>query len=420
MQSLSIANLAHAQIVIAWVVFLVSYFVFAVGHLPGTKVDRPSIAVIGAVLMVLFRITSAGDALSSVDFATIVLLFSMMLIVAALHLAGFFDWIAHQVIERLTPTQLLPGVIFTGGVLSAFLVNDVVCLFMTPLVLRICHRMNRAPLPFLLGLAMASNIGSTATITGNPQNILIGSVSQIGYMDFLSRLGPIAAVGLFIAWGVLHFAYRRDLRTASTTGDGIAPTPQVLQSPRAAYLWFPIAVTIAVLVGFLAGISPELVAATGAALVLLATTQSPRKVFAEVDWSLLVFFAGLFIIVGAAEKAGIAQHLLAAAERLNLDNVAVFTAVVAVLSNIVSNVPAVMLLKNVVARFPNPHSAWLILAMASTLAGNLTITGSIANIIVIEKARPYAHISFLQYLRIGLPVTVATLALGVIWIMVRR
>lgn len=413
-------SLPHAHIVIAWVVFLVSYFVFAAGHLPGTKVDRPSIAVIGAVLMVLFRITTAGDALKNVDFATIVLLFSMMVIVAALHLAGFFDWITHRVIERLTPTRLLPGVIFTSGILSAFLVNDVVCLFMTPLVLRICQRMNRPPLPYLLGLAMASNIGSTATITGNPQNILIGSVSQIGYMDFLSRLGPVAAIGLFIAWGVLHYAYRRDLRAevlASSVGESPAHADQSL---RASYLWFPIAVTVAVLIGFLAGISPELVAATGAALVLLATTQPPRKVFAEVDWSLLVFFAGLFIIVGAAERAGIAQHLLMAAERLNLHNVAIFTAAVAILSNIVSNVPAVMLLKNVVSQFPNQHSAWLVLAMASTLAGNLTITGSIANIIVVEKARPHTHISFLEYLRVGVPVTLATLVVGVIWILIRR
>jgi Na+/H+ antiporter NhaD/arsenite permease-like protein len=418
MQALVLANFTHMQVIVAWVTFLVSYFVFAAGHLPGTKVDRPSMAVVGAVLMVLFRIASAGEALKSVDFATIVLLFSMMLIVAALHLAGFFDWVTHQVIERLTPRQLLPGVIFTGGVLSAFLVNDVVCLFMTPLVLRICHRMSRAPLPFLLGLAMASNIGSTATITGNPQNILIGSVSQIGYLDFLSRLGPVAAIGLFIAWGFLHFAFRRDLNAATS------PTPlteaRMQHRPNGSYLWFPIAVTIAVLVGFLAGVSPELVAATGAALILLATKHPPRDVFAEVDWTLLVFFTGLFVIIGAAEQAGIAQQFLAVAERLNLQNIAIFTAAVAVLSNIVSNVPAVMLLKNVVARFPNPHTAWLILAMSSTLAGNLTITGSIANIIVIEKARPEAHITFMQYLRVGVPVTIATLVVGVVWILIRR
>jgi Na+/H+ antiporter NhaD/arsenite permease-like protein len=411
-----IATIPHVQVVIAWLVFAVSYFVFAAGHLPGTKVDRPSIAVIGAVLMVLFRIINPAQALNSVNFATIILLFSMMLIVAVLHLAGFFDWITHLVIERLSPKQLLPGIIFTGGILSAFLVNDIVCLVMTPLVLRICHRMNRAPVPFLLGLAMGSNIGSTATITGNPQNILIGSVSQIGYMDFFKRLGPVAAFGLFIAWGVLYVAFRRDLHTV--VPHKLHESRQAAE-PQAAYLWFPIAVTVAVLVGFLAGISPELVAATGAALVLLALRQSPRKVFAEVDWSLLVFFAGLFVIVGAAEQAGIAQRLLTAAERLNLHDIAIFTGAVAILSNIVSNVPAVMLFKNLVSQFPNAHTAWLILAMASTLAGNLTITGSIANIIVIEKARP-VHVSFFQYLRIGVPVTLATLAVGVLWITLMR
>lgn len=411
-----IATLPHAQVGIAWIIFAVSYFVFAAGHLPGTKVDRPSIAVIGAVMMVLFGIINPTQALNSVNFGTIVLLFSMMLIVAVLHLAGFFEWIIGLVIERLSPEQLLPGVIFTGGILSAFLVNDVVCLVLTPMVLRICHRMNRAPLPFLLGLAMGSNIGSTATITGNPQNILIGSVSQIGYMDFFKRLGPVAAFGLFIAWGVLYVAFRRDLHTVIAHR---AQEPKHTTEPRAAYLWFPIVVTIAVLIAFLAGLSPELVAATGAALVLLALRQSPRKVFAEVDWSLLVFFAGLFVIVGAAEQAGIAQHLLTAAERLNLHDMVIFTGAVAILSNIVNNVPAVMLFKNLVPEFPNAHTAWLILAMASTLAGNLTITGSIANIIVIEKARP-VHVSFLQYLRIGVPVTAATLTVGVLWITLMR
>ncbi len=417
MQSLHIVSLTHAQVVIAWIVFLVSYFVFAAGHLPGTKVDRPSIAVIGAVLMVLFRVSSGADALKSVDFTTVVLLFAMMVIVAALHLAGFFDWTAHHVIERLTPTQLLPGVIFTTGILSAFLVNDVVCLFMTPLVLRICRRMGREPLPYLLGLAMASNIGSTATITGNPQNILIGSVSRISYLHFLSRLGPVAAIGLFIAWAILHLTFRDALRRVAV---GVtSPQREAVHAPaqQGPYLWFPVAVTIAVLAGFLAGVSPAVIAAAGAALVLLATTHPPRKIFAEVDWSLLILFAGLFVIIGAAEQAGISRHFLAAAERLNLHNVVIFTAAVTILSNIVSNVPAVMLFRNFVEHLPDAHNVWLILAMASTLAGNLTITGSIANMIVVEKARPDVHISFAQYLRIGVPVTFATLIVGLAWIM---
>ena len=149
-------SLSHGHMIIAWTIFLASYFVFAVGRLPGTKIDRPAMAVIGAVLMFAFGVLAPAQAIASIDFATLVLLFSMMLIVASLHLAGFFQWVSHLVIEHLPPRHLLPGVIFTSGILSAFLVNDVVCLVMAPLVLGICKRMKLPPLPYLLGPTAAA------------------------------------------------------------------------------------------------------------------------------------------------------------------------------------------------------------------------------------------------------------------------
>ena len=197
--------LSHWHIVAAWAIFLASYLVFAIGRLPYTLIDRTAMAVIGAVAMFVLGVLTPGSAIASIDFSTIVLLFSMMLIVASLHLAGFFDLVTRLVIEHLKPQQLLPGVIFTSGILSAFLVNDVVCLFMAPLLLDICKRMRVNPVPYLLALATAANIGSVATITGNPQNMLIGSSSGIGYRDFLAHLGPIAIIGLFIDWAILHW-----------------------------------------------------------------------------------------------------------------------------------------------------------------------------------------------------------------------
>src|SRR5580704_2128808 len=179
-------TLSQWHIIIAWLIFLASYLVFAIGRLPGTKIDRPAMAVIGAVLMFAFGVLAPKQAIASVDFATLVLLFSMMLIVATLHLSGFFEWITGLAIEHLSPQQLLPGVIFVSGILSAFLVNDIVCLVMAPLILGLCKRIRLQPLPYLLALATASNIGSTATITGNPQNILIGSISGISYRTFLA------------------------------------------------------------------------------------------------------------------------------------------------------------------------------------------------------------------------------------------
>jgi len=409
-------TLSHAHILIAWLIFLASYLVFAIGRLPGTKIDRPAMAVIGAVAMFAAGVLGTKEAIASIDFATIVLLFSMMLLAASLHLSGFFEWITRLAIEHLGPVRLLPGVIFVSGILSAFLVNDIVCLVMAPLILGVCKRMKLRPVPYLLALATASNIGSTATITGNPQNILIGSISGIPYRDFLAHLGPVALVGLFIDWAVLHWIHLRNGNEALS----VPPEEEsVVRTPEINPAW-PVIVSLGVLIGFLAGYPPALVAALGGALMLVQRHRSPKAIYGDVDWSLLMLFLGLFLIIGGAEQAGIANQLLAAAERLNLHNLAIFTAVVTLLSNIVSNVPAVMLLKGVVSQFRNPHTAWLMLAMTSTLAGNLTITGSVANIIVVEKARREAHIGFLEYMKIGVPVTLLTLGAGLLWLELLR
>lgn len=400
------------HLLMVYAIFLASYLVFAIGRFPGTKIDRPAAAVIGAALMFAFRVISPSAGIRSINFATIVLLASMMLIVSSLHLAGFFEWVAGLVVKFVSPSQLLPGVIFTSGILSAFLVNDVVCLVMTPLLLKICQQFSKRPMPYLLALATASNIGSTATITGNPQNILIGSISGISYRHFLAALAPVAVIGLFIDWMVLHWLY--------PNRDALATKP-VAKSFRTGLinhggLAFPLIILVLVLAGFLAGLAPALVAAIGGALLLIRRSVHPEDIYKEIDWPLLVFFIGLFLIIGAVEQAGIAQQMLGVAERMNLHDPWIFAGVVALLSNLVSNVPAVMLLKGLVPQFHNPTQFWLLLAMASTLAGNLTVTGSIANIIVIEKARPEVEITFKDYLRVGVPITLATLAVGVAWL----
>ena len=391
------------------IIFIASYVVFAFGKFPGMKIDRPGMAIIGAVLMVAFRVVTAEDALRSVDFATIVLLFSMMLVVANLHLVGFFDLVAEFVVTRLGPSHLLPAVIISTGVLSAFFVNDIICLVMVPIVLQITRRMEVAPLPYLLAVATASNIGSVATITGNPQNILIGSYSGISYRSFLAHLAPVAAVGLLFDWAVLHWMF--PTKAANKT----VPKVTIEHKPTKGLIK-PGIVVAGVIGGFLIGFPPPLVAAVGAAIILISRSMEPRLVYEEIDWGLLVFFVGLFVIVGGAEKVGIVTGMLDIAQTWNLHNTAIFTIVTAVMSNLVSNVPAVMLLKSLIPQFPDPHRAWLLLGMASTLAGNLTITGSIANIIVVERAREEVTIGFKDYLRVGVPITVATLAFGTLWL----
>jgi len=408
---LSAATLSEVTRLAAYAIFFASYVVFALGKFPGMKIDRPGAAIIGAVLMVAFRAVRPGDALHFIDFGTIVLLFSMMLLLAYLHLAGFFDWVTEWIASRIKPRDLLPAIVFLSGAFSAFLVNDIICLIMTPFTLKITRRMGVAPLPYLLAVATASNIGSVATITGNPQNMLIGSFSGIRYRVFLAHLAPVALVGLLIDCLVIWLLYtRREIPAPRPAADSdLVPAPRG-GSRKAAV------VILLVIAGFLAGFPPPQVAAVGAAIMLITRTQDPHLVYEEVDWGLLVFFVGLFLVVGGAENAGLVARLLQFGERWNLQSAGVFTVATATLSNIVSNVPAVMVLKSVVPRFVDQQQGWLLLAMASTLAGNLTITGSVANIIVVERAKPEVRITFGEYMRAGVPITVLTLAFGWAWL----
>jgi Na+/H+ antiporter NhaD/arsenite permease-like protein len=408
---LSPATLSEVTRLAAYAIFLCSYLVFALGKFPGMKIDRPGAAIIGAVLMVAFRAVRPADALRFIDFGTIVLLFSMMLLVAYLHLDGFFDWVTEWIAARILPRHLLPAIVFLSGTFSAFFVNDIICLMMVPFTLKVTRRMGLKPAPYLLAVATASNIGSVATITGNPQNMLIGSFSGIRYRTFLFHLGPVAVVGLLLDWLVLWLIY---MRRETPQALPVAPAEPV-HVPRGNLMKAGFVILL-VLAGFLAGLPPAQVAAVGAALMLMSRTHEPRLVYDEVDWGLLVFFVGLFLIVGGAENVGLTARLLEVGQRWNLQNSATFAIATAALSNVVSNVPAVMLLKSMVPRFANSQQGWLMLAMASTLAGNLTITGSVANIIVVERARPEVRITFGQYLRAGVPITLVTLAFGWMWL----
>lgn len=367
--------------------------------------------------MVAIKVVSPANAIRSVDFATIVLLFAMMLIVATLHLGGFFDFVAEHLVARLDPAHLLPAVIFTSGLLSAFFVNDIVCLVLAPFVILISRRMSLNPVPHLLALATASNIGSVATITGNPQNMLIGSYSGISYRSFLAHLAPVAIAGLFVDWFVLWWLWRGRLEADREKSKASHEGHEGFHKGQEGKQFFkPIIVMAAVLAGFLLGVPPAMMAALGAAALLVVHARDPREMYDQVDWGLLVFFVGLFVIVRGAEESGLVARLLSGFEFLNLHRAAPFSAVVVALSNLVSNVPAVMLLKSLVPQFANSRAAWLMLAMASTLAGNLTITGSVANIIVVEQAKRDVHIGFREYARVGVPVTVLTVLLGALWV----
>ena len=399
--------------VVAGAILFFTYLVLALGRAPYLKIDRTGAAIVGATLMVASGVISLDDAYRHIDFRTLVLLFGMMVLIAHLQMARFFSatvrWIGARVHQ---PAVLLVTVVFVSGVLSALFVNDTICLVFTPVLIELARARGHRPLPYLLALATGSNIGSVATITGNPQNMLIASLSQIRYGPFLSALGPVAIFGLALDALVLVVMFRADLRPGAFESADPAPRPI-----HRAMMVKGLLVTGFVLGAFLLGRDPAIVAAVAAAALLITRRVNPEKIYRQIDWDLLVLFIGLFVVIGGVEKAGLAQRLFELLAPAGLHTVTGLSIVTAIVSNVISNVPAVMLLARMIPQLPDPHASWLTLAMSSTLAGNLTLVGSIANLIVLEGARRQGvQITFWRYCKVGVPVTLLTLLFGVWWL----
>jgi Na+/H+ antiporter NhaD/arsenite permease-like protein len=397
----------------AGAIFAGAYLALAIGKIPGLRIDRAGVALVGASLMVGAGVLTLDEASRAVDFATITLLLGIMIVVANLRLSGCFAlanaWLARRVHR---PIVLLATIIFVSGLFSAFLVNDAICLVLSPLVLELTLTLKRRPTPYLLAVAMASNVGSTATMTGNPQNIMIGSFSHLSYLHFALALGPVALVGLALTIFLLAVMYRDEFITRDRlVGVGAAVRVQKVLLLRAL-------VATAVMVAlFFAGQPPAKAAIVIGGLLLLTPRLKSERIYSEIDWSLLLTFVGLFIVVAGAERALLTADVLAAAHRLRLDRVPVLSVVTALLSNLVSNVPAVLVLKPFVDGLQNRDTAWLVVAMASTLAGNFTVLGSIANLIVVQRAASRGvAIGFREYFTVGAPLTALTIAIGTLWL----
>lgn len=385
--------------------------VVALGGVPklGLRLDRTGAAVVGAAFMVAFHVVTPEQAYRFIDIGTLVLLFGMMIVVAQLRLAGFFRWAGVAVARRArTPHLLLFGLILLAGILSALFVNDTICLALAPLVLEVTAALGVRATPYLVALATASNIGSAATLTGNPQNMLIGVASKVPYGEFFRELLPVALIGLLIDFAVIALVYRHELQRPFEA----AAHPRV--KVHAFLMAKGLAASLAMLFFFFAGANISMVALTAGATLLLTRRVKPEKVFLEINWNLLTLFAGLFVVVGAARHAGVADALFELLHAREARSVAALSLSCAALSNLVSNVPAVMLLLPLVGEQPDPQRAFIALAMSSTLAGNLTLVGSIANLIVAEAARKKSPLGFLEYLKVGVPVTLLSLAAGVL------
>lgn len=400
----------------ALLIFLLTYLIIAGQKLPGFQLDRPSGALLGAVLMVWAGVLSQEEALAAINFDTILLLLGMMILAAYLAEAAFFRWCAYWVVRLTrTPRGLLLGVVTVSGVLSALFVNDTICLMLTPLILHVCDDTGVEPVPVLLALATAANVGSVATLTGNPQNMIVGTHSGWSYAGFALHMLPVAVGGLGINWLFLRWRYRHVLGSDRFEAR-LAPPP--MDRPL---LITGALVTAFVLGGFLVGRNLSGMAMAGATAMILLARRAPTRILARVDWSLLLFFSGLFIVVEGLNRAGWGEAFFGAAApylgQTPTTQLAAFSGIAVLLSNLVSNVPLVLVAVPWVPRFSDPPVFWLGLAMASTFAGNLTLVGSVANVIVAELARGRTTIRFRDFLAVGVPLTLLTTAWGlaVLW-----
>jgi Na+/H+ antiporter NhaD/arsenite permease-like protein len=398
------------------VIFGLVYVGMILGEIPPLALDRTGVALLGAIGVVAVGRETLGSAWAGVDMPTLHLLFAMMVVSAQFRLAGFYTHVSRRMVAAdVSPARLLALVVGLTGLLSAVLTNDIVCLAMAPVLVEGCARRGLDPLPFLLALACAANVGSAATLIGNPQNILIGQTLHLSFTGYLIDAGVPVLLGLGATWAVIAHQFRGRWQREM-------PEPKIGAPPFNRWQSFKgLTVTAALIVAFLffPNLPREWVALVCAGVLLLSRRMASREMMSLVDWQLLVLFIGLFVVNDAFQRTGAMTAAVSFGRAHGVDPAqpATMFGLSVVLSNLVSNVPATMLL---LPSATHPQ-AGAILALASTLAGNLMIVGSIANIIVVTAARPLGvEIKFRTHLRTGVPVTIATLAIAALWLGLRR
>jgi Na+/H+ antiporter NhaD/arsenite permease-like protein len=402
----------------ALLIFVITYTGIIFTRLPKINIDRPSAAFFGAVAMIVFGVLSFEEAIKAVDYNTIALLLGMMIIISTLQLDGFFSLIAQKTLAwSKTPMRLLVIITFVTGIASAFLVNDAVVLLFTPVIIAICKASDINPVPYLMAEILSSNIGSAMTITGNPQNMLIGMNSGIGYADFFAHLLPVSFLGMVVIIIIVRLFYRSQFANGMTITSSTKHFKYQYASMKFSVPIF-IGVIICFFLGKLFNLSIPIIALLGASLILIFGKIKPSEIIKNVDWVLLLFFASLFIVVEGAVKAGLMDRFI---QMKGLsENFASITALHGLslfLSQIVSNVPFTVMMLPVLKPLSS-DVLWLTLASASTLAGNATIIGAMANLIVIESADKHGvKIKFWEFFKIGIIVTLLSFVISTVLIL---
>jgi len=401
---------------ISLIIFIITYTGVAIGGIPGMALDRTGIALLGAIAMVVAGVIEPQHALAAIDMPTILLLYALMVVAAQFRLSGFYTATALFITRFLkTPRAFLAAIMLAAALLSAILTNDIICLAFTPILCTTLLQARLNPVPFLIGIACASNIGSAATIIGNPQNMLLGQVGRLPFLDFTAFCSIPSCACLVVAYGVIVLRYRKRF---------VLEEMPAVQERRHDWPLFNRhqAVKAMVVTGLMLGMFftpvPREVSGIATAGVLLCSRKMrTRSILGLVDWHLITLFCALFVVIAGIETMGIPASLVGVLRRLglNLHHPATLTIVTAVLSNIVSNVPATMLLVKFLT--PSAFHQWYIVALAGTYAGNLITIGSIANLIVIESALPYGiRIGFKEHATVGVPVTVLSLFVLLAWV----
>jgi Na+/H+ antiporter NhaD/arsenite permease-like protein len=396
--------------------FAFAYMLIVGPRLRLLPLDRPAGALIGAIAFVLAGVLSPAQAFAAVNLDTIVLLFGLMGVGAILSQRGMLPAFSEWAVQRLVrPQALLGALIWGAGALSALITNDAVCVLGTPLVVSWIKRRHLPALPFLLALATAANTGSVATLVGNPQNMLCATLGGLNYRSYLWRMLPVALVCLAINHALVAWLFRVQLRPAPQPVESPRPTPVPAQTH-----WLSIVVLVSSVVAYTAGAHLAFTALAAFTVLLLVHRSPPAAVWASIDLSVLVFFCGLFVVVGGLVQSGGAAVLLGwmpfgAQDRgvvTTLTNALVFL----VGSNVVSNVPFILVIEPQMRSFANASFSWTLLAMASTFAGNMTLLGSVANIIVAEGSKDVGGMGFWKYLKVGLPLAVTSTLVGALWL----
>ena len=396
------------------IIFGITYLGIAMGRIPGLKLNRPGIALLGAIAMMILGGVTTANAVSYVNWPTIFLLFGFFVISAQLRLSGFYDVVATNLASQLAhPARFLFILMLVSGGLSAFLNNDVVCFVFAPITAVALVRKQLNPIPFLIALAIASNLGAGATLIGNPQNMMIGEVAHLDFGPYLfwSIVPVIFAMG--IAYGIIWLMSRNNLQTTSSAQN---------ESPQQTYPYNKThtvkgIIILAVVIGlFFTPLPKEIIALTAAGIHLASTKFKTEDLLGLVDWSILVFFMGLFVVAGAFQSTGCGAQAVQwlTQSGFNLNTTANLIVTTAGLSNLIGNSAAVLLLLKVLNL--TQHSVPFILALCNSFAGNLMIIGAVSNIIVAQKARELGiKIGFWDFARLGIPVTLVSLAGLFVW-----